>query len=208
MRPAETGQIPDTNIYAVKNFGNSVYLIKTDSGYIMIDAGLITKTIENSLKEADINVNDVKWIFLTHSDGDHTASLTLFPNANIYMSNDEFPLINGTMKRNFLGANIMPAGINIDKIIPLSNGQEFLFDGTKIKCILAQGHTIGSMMYLVDDRYLFTGDAFKIKKGNMYVHPYSMDVNLSKKTVERFRETVKNSQIVLTAHYGIHYEKK
>jgi glyoxylase-like metal-dependent hydrolase (beta-lactamase superfamily II) len=205
MTPAETGQIPNTNIYTVKNIGSNVYFIKTNDGYIVIDAGLSMTNIENSLKEADIDPNKVKSIFLTHSDGDHTAALPLFPNATIYISKDELSLINGTMKRSFLGGNDMPSGVNIENIILLSNGQELLLDETKIECISAPGHTIGSMLYLVDDLYLFTGDAVKIKNGTINVHPYSMDTNLSKKTIEQLNEKINGCRIILTSHYGLHY---
>ena len=202
-RPA-SGQIPNTNIYAVKDMGG-VYLINTGSGYLMIDAGLNIKNIERSLKESNINKNDVKWIFLTHSDGDHVAGLNLFPNAHIYMSKEELLLINGTVKRSVLGYNKLPKGININEILTLTNGQELLLDETKIKCISTPGHTIGLMMYLIDDRYLFTGDAFKMKNGNITVHPYSMDVNISKGTIEKLSDTINNIPVVLTSHYGIRY---
>ena len=203
MNPAGTGQIPNTNIFAVKNDMVSAYLIKTNSGYIMIDAGSDPKKFEISLKKAVIDTNDVKWIFLTHSDFDHVAALSLFPNAEIYMSEDELALINGTMKRTIFGKNILPSGVGIDKIILLADGQELSFNGTKVECIKAPGHTTGSMLYLIDDKYLFTGDAFKITNGDMSVHPYSMDAELCKKTIEQLKEIVNNCSIVLTAHYGI-----
>jgi glyoxylase-like metal-dependent hydrolase (beta-lactamase superfamily II) len=158
MLSPKGGYIPDTNIYVAKDRGGA-YFVKTNDGYIMIDAGLNIKNIENSLKKANINTNDVKCILLTHSDGDHVAGLTLFPKANIYMSKDELPMINGTIRKSFFGYNSLPDGINTDEIITLSNGQELLLNGTKINCISAPGHTTGLMMYLVDARYLFSGDA-------------------------------------------------
>lgn len=202
-RPA-AGQIHNTNIYVAKDMAG-VFLIKANDGYIMIDAGMSKKNIEKSLKDANMGTNEVKWIFLTHSDGDHVGALTLFPNANIYMSKDEIPLVNGSVKRSFMGYTSLPDGISIDRIIPLSNGQELLLNGTKVKCISAPGHTIGSMLYLIDESYLFTGDAFKIKNGNITVHPYTMDKNLSKKTIEQLKETISKSKIVITSHYGMHY---
>ena len=203
MTPAGTGHIPNTNIYSVKNDKNTVFFIKTDSGYIMLDAASEPKKFETSLKESGIDINDVKWIFISHSDYDHVAALHLFPNAKIYMGEDELPLINGTMKRNIFGGNIMPSGVEIDKIILLSDGQEFLFNGTKIKCIKAPGHTLGSMVYSIDDMYLFTGDAFKMSDGNIDVHPFAMDEELSKKTIEQLKGIINNYSIVLTAHYGV-----
>jgi len=208
MNPAETGHIAGINIYSVKDIGSNIYLLNTNNGYIMIDAGISLKKIEDSLIEAGINTNEVKWIFITHSDGDHLAALPLFPNANIYMSKDELPFLNGTMKRSFLGGNSMPSGISVDRIIPVSDRQKFQFNGTGIECILAQGHTNGSMLFLADDKYLFTGDAFKIKNGNMSVHPYSMDSDLGKKTMEQLKQIINSSHIILTSHYGLHHNFK
>jgi glyoxylase-like metal-dependent hydrolase (beta-lactamase superfamily II) len=203
MPRVEAGQIPDTNVY-IANAMSAVYLIKTDDGYVMIDAGLTSEALQKSLEEAMIDPNDIKWIFLTHSDGDHVTGLTLFPNAEIYMSEDEVPLINGTVKRSVFGGNTMPFGVDIDKIMLLADGQELSFNGVSIECIKAPGHTIGSMVYLVDGTYLFTGDVFKVKDGNKSVHPYSMDTELSKKTIEQLQSNIDDSSLVLTSHYGVY----
>ena len=96
----------------------------------------------------------------------------------------------------------MPVGIDINKIIPLSNGQELSFDETKVKCINAPGHTIGSMLYLADDKYLFTGDAFMIKNGSISVHPFTMNADQSMKTIEQCKEIINSCSIILTSHYG------
>ena len=202
MKPVKTGQIPGTNIYAVRNAIVTVYLLKTDNGYILVDAGLNASQLEKSLKEAGINIDDVKWVLLTHSDSDHTAALNLFPNAAIHMSKDELPLINGTMKRNFFGGNKMPPGISLDKIGLLADGQELSFGGTNAKCISAPGHTNGSMLYLIDSKYLFTGDALMVNNGNIGVQPFAMDKELNRKTIERLRDTIENSSFVFTSHYG------
>jgi len=202
MKPAKTGQIPGTNIYAVRNVIVNVYLIRTNSGYILVDAGLNKTRLKASFDKAGVNVNDVKWILLTHSDPDHTAALTLFPNAAIHMGKDELPLLDGTMKRNSFGGNKLPSGIDIKKITLLSDGQELLFGEVKVKCISAPGHTSGSMLYLTADSYLFTGDALMINNGNIGVQPFSKDKELNRKTIERLRETIDGASIVLTSHYG------
>ena len=204
MPPVKTDQVPDTNVYTVDAM-SAVYLIKADSEYIMIDAGLSSDKLLKSIKEVRIDPNDVKWVFLTHSDGDHINVLTLFQNAEIYMNEDEFPLINGTAKRMVFGGNKMPSGIDIDKINLLFDGQELIFNGIKIQCIKAPGHTIGSMVYLIEGKYLFTGDVLKIKDGNKTVHPYNMDKELSKKTIEQLNGTINNCSIILTSHYGLYF---
>ena len=204
MLPTETGNVLNTNIYAIKNSKGAVFLLKTDnSSYIMFDSGSNYKNLETSLKNAEIDPNDVKWIFLTHSDSDHSAGLPLFPNAKIHISEDELQLINGKTKRSIFGGNHLPSGIDIDTLILLSDEQKMLLDGTEVECIKAPGHTNGSMVYLVAGQYLFTGDAFGIKKGKIIVHPFTMDKQLAEKTIERLKNQIDNCSIVLTYHYGI-----
>jgi glyoxylase-like metal-dependent hydrolase (beta-lactamase superfamily II) len=203
MKPVETGQIYGTNIFGIKNNMGTVFFIKTDNGCIMIDTGSDPQKLATSLKESGMTVNDVKWILLTHSDYDHVAGLSLFPNAEIYLSEDELPLITGKEKRAVFGGNTLPAGVNVEKITLLSDRRELLLNGTKIECIKAPGHTTGSMAYLVDGQYLFTGDAFKVYKGEINVHPYTMNVKLAQKTIEKLKTAINRSSIVLTSHYGL-----
>ena len=133
---------------------------------------------------------------------DHVSAIAFFPKAELYMNKEELPLINGNAKRNKSGGNKIPDGINIEKIIPVPDNKEYFFDKTRVKCINAPGHTIGSMVYLIDDKYLFTGDALMIKKGNIGIHPFTMDREKSKKTIEQLKETTNNCSIILTSHYG------
>jgi len=202
LKPAETGQIPGTNIFAVKNRLGCAYFYSTNDGYVMIDAGSDAIKFEASLNEKGINVNDVRWIFLTHSDSDHVAALAMFPNATVYMGEDELPLLNGAVKRSAVIRNKLPTGISVDKINLLRDDQELLCGGIKVECLKTPGHTIGSMSYLVDGEYLFTGDAFKLVKGVMGVHPFTMDAKLAKQSMERLKETMIGSSFVLTSHYG------
>ena len=203
MNPTETGQILNTDIFAVRDGFVTVYFIKTDNGYIMFDAGKNIQNFKASLEKTDINSDDIKWIFLTHSHYDHVSGLPLFPNAKIYMGKDELPLFDKKIKRDISKKGSMPHGIHIDKIIPLSNDQEVSFNQTKVRCLAAPGHTIGSMVFLINGQYLITGDAFFIKDGNIDVHLASKDRKLAKKTIEQLKETINNSSIVLTAHFGI-----
>ena len=202
MKPAGTGQVLDTGIYAVKNSRNSSFFIKTDEGYIMIDAGTDVKRFKSLFYDKNIDVKHIKYILLTHSDLDHTASLPLFPNAKIFISRDEIQLLDGTTKRSPLGGNKLPKGIDINGINLLSDGQELLLGGKAVKCIAAPGHTPGSMFFLIDDKYLFTGDAFMLKKGKIDIHPFTMDSNLSRQTIGRLKEVIESS-FVFTSHYGV-----
>lgn len=202
MKPTETGTIPGTNIFAAKNNRNTVYFVDTGDGYIMIDAGSDPKALEASIKDENIDADNVKWVLLTHSDYDHVASLPLFPNAEIYISENEIPLLNGTVNRNAVSNNSLPSEIGIDDLVPLQDGQELLFSGVTVKCISAPGHTNGSMLYLIDSQYLFTGDAFKVDNETLLIHPYTMDEETAKKTIENRKDIINGSDFVITAHYG------
>jgi glyoxylase-like metal-dependent hydrolase (beta-lactamase superfamily II) len=120
------------------------------------------------------------------------------------MNEDELPLINGKIKRSATGYNSLPSGIDINKIVLLQDGSKLLFDGIKIECIKAPGHTNGSMAYLMDGKYLFSGDAFKVNKGTADIHPYTMDKELAEKTINKLKEISGKSSLILTAHYGYH----
>ena len=54
--------------------GNST-LIKTDKHIILVDAGMNTKYLENKLREAEVLLQDIDYIFLTHTHSDHTNAL-------------------------------------------------------------------------------------------------------------------------------------
>ena len=199
MSPTETGFVNDTGIFAVKNGFATVYLIDTEAGFIMIDAGADAAGLEKALKEEGIGLDDIKWILLTHSDFDHTGGLASFTKADVYMSEDELGLVDGTVKRSFFAGNSLPQTV---AAVLLKGDDELLFGKVKVGCIKAPGHTDGSMAYLIDGKYLFTGDAFGIKNGSMIVHPFTMHKKQAAETIENLRETVKSSKLVLTAHYG------
>lgn len=204
MKPTETGKVLDTGIYAVKNNRNSLFLIESNDGYIVIDAGSDAAAAEDSLKQIPIDPLNVKYVLLTHSDYDHVASLKLFSNAQIYMNIDEMQMIDGSTHRNAFGSNSLPEGIDLDKLVLLEDGQKLMLGEKTVECIQMPGHTPGSMAYLLDGQYLFTGDAFKVSNNIMNIHPYTMDKETSKESMRRLDSIRSGSQLILTAHYGYH----
>lgn len=204
MTPAETGQVFASEIYAVKNKINSVYLLKGTDGYILVDAGTDAGLIESSLKELSIDPSEVTSIFLTHSDFDHVASLALFPQAQVFVSEDEIQMLDGTTKRNAISGNKLPDAVQFGHFALLADEQELSLDGYRIKCLKTPGHTPGSMSFLVNDQYLFTGDAVKVKDKTMGIHPFTMDKQTAKESIQKLDVLQSQSKYVLTAHYGIY----
>ena len=202
MSPAATGKISDTGIIAVNNGMCNVYLIESSEGYALIDAGFSSNGIAATLTELGVDPSGVKAVFLTHSDGDHVAALPLLTNATIYMSEDEKQLLDGRTNRSAGAGNSLPAGIGIDSIVLLGDGQEIKIGERTIKAVKAPGHTPGSILYIADGKYVFSGDAFKIADNKMSVHPFTMDDKTSNETMERLYREITGTYLTLTAHYG------
>lgn len=209
MHPIETGNIEGTNIIAVKNRSNNLFLMEIEDGYMLIDAGSDCKAVIKELKALSINPEQVKYIFLTHTDCDHVAALNLFVNAEILLSADEKQMVDGTTKRTIVSKNTLSKHINIESLTWINSGDKVEIKGHTVEGINAPGHTTGSMLYLVDDKYLFIGDAFKISDGEIAVHPYTMNPALAKKTIVGLDELLNRCEWIFTAHYGyVQVEKK
>ena len=204
MMPVGADLIPGTEIIVVKGEINDVYLLETDDGYIAIDTGMEKDTIAAGLDELSIQNADIKYVLLTHADFDHVGGLGLFPDAEVYISEDEVQMIDGTTERAPSIFNELPADINADDFILLTEQQELTIGGHTILCIKTPGHTPGSMSYLIDEKYLFTGDIVQVENNTiMSVHPSTMDEAQAKQTIQ-FLKTIKNDALVLTAHFGFY----
>ncbi|MDR2687603.1 MAG: MBL fold metallo-hydrolase [Oscillospiraceae bacterium] len=206
MRPAKTGPIPGTEILALRNNRNCLYFLDTGGGWLVIDAGSDAKKVEAGMRKLGIDPADVRWVLLTHSDYDHVAALPLFENAEIYMGEGELGLLDGTVSRNGSGGNKLPDGIDLMNEIHLlpPDGAALLACGdVRVRCTGAPGHTPGSMAYLVSGSWLFTGDAFKFKRGEVSVHPFTMDEAQAKETAAALKGILYEGNLTaLTAHYG------
>ena len=203
MHPLDSGKIDSTDIIAIKNRSNNLFFIPLDEDWIVIDAGSDVKSVKQEMEKMGIDGNRVKRVFLTHTDYDHVASITLFPNAVIYMSKQEEQMIDGSTNRQFVKKNRLPELKNSNKVTYLSDNEVVDLYKHKIRIIWASGHTKGSAVYALDEKYLFTGDAFKIADRSIAVHPYTMDRKAAQETIRRIKDELKNYEIVFTAHYGL-----
>ena len=202
MHPAPTGYVGGSAVYALNNGLNSLYFIQAEDGYIAVDAGSDSAGLEQALAESAIAPQDVRYVLLTHSDYDHVAGLTLFPEAEIYMSADELQMIDGTTRRNLFSSNSLPGDADTGRLILLADGQALTLGGISVECIAVPGHTTGSMAYLLDGAYLFTGDAFLVNNMVIGVHPFTMDSTAARQSIEKLKAQMSAADLVFTAHYG------
>jgi hydroxyacylglutathione hydrolase len=193
------------NLYEIKTAAVSMFLYKTDDFLICFDTGFNEGSIKKEFGRLGLDPEDVKYIFLTHSDADHTGGLNLFKNAEIYLSIDEEQMIHKKTPR-FFGFSYNPP---IDKAYKtLKDGDVIQAGETKITAISTPGHTPGSMSYLVNDSILIVGDALTLRKGKVRpltrLQPrslFSMDVTTQKESIKKLAK-LRNISVMLVAHSG------
>lgn len=198
LSPVETMEIV-SNLFSVKDSFVNLFLIKDSSQYIAIDAGNNLEAISGELKKLNIDPEKIIAVLLTHTDGDHVAAIKLFRNAKVYLSRPEEQLLNGKKSRFFIFGNRIDT-----KTYTLIDDQQVINIGnTRIKGILTPGHTAGSMCYLVNDKYLFTGDALSLKNGK--IDRFNEFFNVDTKTAIASMANITaipEAEYILTAHHG------
>ena len=199
MHPVETRKITD-RIYSIHDTMVNAYLIRYDEGYIMIDAGNDLNVVQEELKKLNIDESEITAIFLTHSDYDHVASIPLFDNAEIYLNKQELPMINGSQPRLLIQYN----KIETDQYNLFVDGQSFKFQDITIRCIHTPGHTPGATCYLVNDQYLFTGDALSLHDGKVdeFIKLATMDLETHRNSIDKIG-SIPNIKYIFTAHHGM-----
>lgn len=198
MHTIETKEVVQ-NVFSVKDGFVNMFLVKDSDKYVAIDAGADIKVIRNELNKLKIDTAKVVAVFLTHTDGDHTAALKLFKNATVYLSRDEEQMINGkTTKMMFVHNKIDTKNYTL-----LDDKQTLQIGNLQIKGIMTPGHTPGSMSYLVNDKYLFVGDAFGLKDGKI-TKPnsfFSKDMDTAIKSFDKINN-LPEAEYLFTAHTG------
>lgn len=202
MHPLASGKIEGTDIIAIKNRINNLFFLPSGEEWIVIDAGSDAGTVEKEMKKLSIDGRKVKHVFLTHTDYDHVDSIVLFPNAAIYMSKREEQMIDGSTVRQFGKKNRMPKLCDSNEIVWMRDNEVIDLGKHRVRMIDAPGHTKGSAIYAVDEKYLFTGDAFRAAEDRILVHPYTMDKKQARETIQEIKGELKKYEKVFTAHYG------
>ena len=201
FRPTATQKITD-NLYVVLCGVVNFYAYTTDAGTILFDTGINSILAKRGLEKLSISPDSVKYIFLTHSDFDHAGGLNAFNSAKIYIAKSEVPMINGETPRRFFLYNTRLSSYNT-----MSDGETITIGKTKIQLFDTPGHTIGSASYLIDNRFLISGDLLRISKGGK-ITPFLwlMNMNHSQdiKSIEMMKNHIENAEYLLTAHTGVY----
>jgi glyoxylase-like metal-dependent hydrolase (beta-lactamase superfamily II) len=199
MTPAETSAINDS-VYCVKDKFVDAFIFKGKQNYLMVDAGISKGSFLAELKKLGISPDQITTILLTHTDTDHTGSIGLFRNPEIYMHKDEEQMINGTTSK-------MPPFKNKWKYGPyhLFNSNDTLrIDGLTVRIIHTPGHTPGSVCYIINNDYLLTGDNCIVVNGKAehFVKKFNMNTEQQIQSIKSLPD-LKSFKYILMAHNGI-----
>ncbi len=197
MRPLPSGKITD-DLYAIKTDFVNLYLVAcSDEEYFAIDAGTSNKKALSEMEKLGISPAQVKAVFLTHSDFDHTAGLSIFDDAIVYLSKQEEQMVNGNVARGPGMRNKLSVPYTLLSEEPITLGNCI------VKGVSTPGHTPGSICYVVNDRYLFTGDCIKLdgNRAELFNARFNMDGELQKRSILKLKN-IPSLNKVFTAHYG------
>jgi len=182
MNPLDTGEVIP-GIYAVKDSYVNLYLLQLPDGkYIAIDAGTNASTVKDELSSLGISGSDVVAVLMTHTHGDHTGALDVFDKAEIY----------GSANSNYGKVSNKLADDEITEIA-----------GVTVQCIFTPGHYSDSVCYLIDGKYLFTGDTLSLKdnKVGLFNSAFNTSDEQQEKDIKRL-SGISGVQYIFTAHYG------
>ncbi|MBP5466595.1 MAG: MBL fold metallo-hydrolase [Clostridia bacterium] len=164
----------------------------------MIYMGTRIKDYVSALKDAGYTPEQVDKILITHKHADHTGELRAFPNAKIYVNEDE------TTAAEFNGIkNVIPVKFTDGAYHNFPESQQ-IADG--VYYIKAKGHTNGNSIVIAEDGglfYMFHGDITYTDEA-LYNNKLSVvfeDLSAARETLDRVREFIKNNPTVyLSTH--------
>lgn len=212
FKPLNTGWI-DERVATVREWVANVYFYTKNGKTIMIDAGYNYERLEEKMGWLDISPSSIEEILLTHLDTDHVGAVEkdsegIFKSAKLYIGETESKYLTGELRRRVLFKLYKLPKVDIENEIELlQDGDVFYIGDIKVEVILAPGHTLGHLVYLIDDAYLFTGDTiwFGSDGGYSFLNSLAEDNALSIRSLERLEKLLKErglSPKIISGHTG------
>ena len=150
----DTGPVCE-RLLAVRDGVVDFYVVKGPAGLVCVDAGWRRASVARGFGVLGLGVGDVKAVFLTHLHWDHARCFGLYPSAEVFVGTREFS---------------SPFAVRESPLRPLirvREGETLSAAGLRVRVVDTPGHTAGSVSYVVDERFLFTGDTLRLRRGEV-----------------------------------------
>lgn len=132
----------------------------------------------------------------------------LFKDSKVYISEIENRYLTGEMRRKVIYHlyKLPQVTINNEKVL-LNDGDIFYINDIKVECFLVSGHSWGHMVYLIDDKYLFTGDSIwlGVDGGYSFISTLAENNKLAVKSLNELKNKLKKrnlNPLIITGHTG------
>ncbi len=212
FKPLNTGWLDD-NLACVREWVANIFFYRKKGKTIMLDAGYNYDRLAEKMAWLGIKPEEISDILITHQDTDHVGAIEadspgLFKNAKIYIGEIENKYLTGEKRRKVIYKlyKLPQVTVKNQKVL-LKDGEKFKIGDINIEAFLVPGHTWGHMVYLIDDKYLFTGDTiwFGADGGYSFISALAENNKLAVKSLAEFEQKLKArglKPIFITGHTG------
>ncbi len=195
-------------LWAIRDGNVAGYVISDGHTSIAIDAGMRRDRFARALATLPVDPDTVDAVYLTHSDRDHVGALDLYSRARVILPEAEVPVATGAAPRRMFFFSMRARHGFGRPYSTIADGETATHGSITVRAILTPGHTPGSTSYLVNGRWLFTGDLLMLRNGVAEVTWPAMN-NDSDQSVASIRRLASGMQglldgveLLVTAHTG------
>lgn len=187
----ETGPL-DERIMAIQDGLVNFFVARGPEGLVCIDSGWRTHSVEQGFQALGLDVRDVAAIFLTHRHWDHARCADFYPQARVFAGAAAAAAPHGTERPD------APPRVTV------RDGQLLTIAGLEVRVVETPGHTPDSICFVLEGRYLFTGDALRLRRGKVVPFPskFNQDPAATKCSIRKLAGLA-GIGCLLTAHTGL-----
>jgi N-acyl homoserine lactone hydrolase len=193
---------PGVNVGQPRELSNNCYLLQHERGTLLWETGvpdsvvgqkdgvtspngavvwLRDKTLANQLENLGIKPNDITYVAISHTHGDHVGNAKVFPKSKFLMQKLEYEF----------AMSSTPKPLNDDQNVELLSGDRDVFGDGSVTIISTPGHTPGHQSLLVKlpktGALILTGDLvhFQYMWDNKIVPAFNFNKEQSLVSIER-----------------------